>query len=369
MKQKITILLMLCLCIFAGCSSKTNVSPTVMEQKDNLTSSEEKTEKDTRPEWLKDSLQVEAGTKEITVDSLYNGTPDRDIQILSSLSEEQLRTVNGNYQMQVMIEGTEFIVNVSIVDTTAPVIDGLQELVVTLGDNILYMDGVSATDNSGESIEVTVNKANVQSNVAGVYTITYSAVDSSGNSTSCERILKIEEPVKITEELILSMADAVIQKVTTADMSAWDKAKALWTWCHDNIAYSTSSGDRTSVWTGAYEGLHKQSGDCFAYYATYEVLLTRVGIPNMRVTRINGETNHWWNLVNVGEGWYHCDCSPRNNTLPYKCFMQTDAQLEAYSTLYEKYFPEKPDYYLFDKSLYPERETKEVFDGNMHHKE
>lgn len=53
------------------------------------------------------------------------------------------------------------------------------------------MEGVSVTDNSGETIVVTV-KSNISFGIPGEYTITYTAKDSSGNKVSKKRIIKIK---------------------------------------------------------------------------------------------------------------------------------------------------------------------------------
>ena len=145
-----------------------------------------------------------------------------------------------------------------------------------------------------------------------------------------------------------------MKEVVDENVSKYDNAKELFQWVHSNIRYQHAAGDRSSVWAGAYEGLHDGAGDCYAFYATYSVLLTYAGIDNLCVARVSDSSHHWWNLVNTGEGWYHCDASPRRNGDRYFCFMQTDAQVEAYTRAY----PEKPDYYTFDASLLPERATE-----------
>lgn len=52
------------------------------------------------------------------------------------------------------------------------------------------MEGVSATDNSGEVIDIT-SKSNISFGIPGNYTITYTATDSSGNNVTKNRILTI----------------------------------------------------------------------------------------------------------------------------------------------------------------------------------
>ena len=163
-------------------------------------------------------------------------------------------------------------------------------------------------------------------------------------------------------ELSILLSPCIVFDLITEDMSKWDTCYTLWNWCRTKIKYAYSAGDRSTIYAGAYEGLHDRSGDCYAYYATFTILLQKCGIETMEVRRVGGTSNHWWNLVNLGDGWYHCDSSPRKAGHTYKCFMQTDDQVQAYT----EYYKEKPNYYVFDKSLYPERETTIIYDGNMY---
>lgn len=88
-------------------------------------------------------------------------------------------------------------------------------------------------------------------------------------------------------------------------------------------------------------------GDCYTYYAVATVLLDRLGIPNMKVERI--DSTHYWCLVDAGDGWYHFDCSPRRIGHYVDTCLVPDSVLERYSR------EEIEGYYDFDPSLYPER--------------
>lgn len=245
-------------------------------------------------------------------------------------------------------------------DTTAPVIEGVTLLSVSLGDSVSYRKGITVSDDSGESIALQIDNSAVVLDEIGTYPVIYSAKDSSGNEARVETTLSVLEPSGIDVAYVISLADQLIAEQTTEDMSLWDKAYTLWDWCSKKIKYTYSSGNRSSTYAGAYEGLHDRKGDCYAFFATYSVLLDRLGVENLCVARVGGQSNHWWNLVNLGDGWYHCDPSPRNKTHRYQCFMQTDAQLMEYQNFYAAH----PGYYNFDASLYPDRETTPVFEGN-----
>ena len=80
---------------------------------------------------------------------------------------------------------------VNVLDTTAPVI-------TLIGDNPMNIEvggtftdpGASATDNYDTEISVTVS-GTVDNNTVGIYTLTYTATDSSGNTTTATRIVNI----------------------------------------------------------------------------------------------------------------------------------------------------------------------------------
>ena len=62
-------------------------------------------------------------------------------------------------------------------------------------------------------------------------------------------------------------------------------------------------------------------------------------------------SSHYWSLINLGDGWYHVDCTPRRNVGYF--FMNTDAELEAYSV-------QNRNSHIFDSSLYPPRATESL---------
>ncbi|MBO5177231.1 MAG: transglutaminase domain-containing protein [Lachnospiraceae bacterium] len=246
-----------------------------------------------------------------------------------------------------------------IPDTTAPVIDGLSDKEIYVGETVSYKKGVSVSDDTDTNVELEIDASAVDLDTAGVYQVVYKATDAAGNVV----VETINITVKIMDQKeaeVNKLADELIAELITEDMSKWDTCYKLWNWCRTKIKYAYSAGDRSTIYAGAYEGLHDRSGDCYAYYATFTILLQKCGIETLEVRRVGGESNHWWNLVNLGDGWYHCDSSPRKAGHTYKCFMQTDAQIQEY----EDFYKEKPNYYTFDKSLYPERETTIIYNGN-----
>lgn len=306
------------------------------------------------------SFCIEAGT-ELGIPDFFvslEDIPEEEgiFTIDRELTEEELRQTGAVYELPVSYDGQELTITVEIIDTTPPVIEGAKNIEVFAGDTISYKKGIELSDNAAGEVSLSVENDEVDLNTPGNYPVRYVATDSSGNSSVSEITVFVREhsdKEKITDEL----AEALIQELTTETMSDWDKCYKLWNWCRTKISYSYSAGDRSSVYAGAYEGLHNRSGDCYVYYATFTLLLQKCGIETMEIRRTGGKSDHWWNLVNLGDGWYHCDSSPRKKGDKYRCFMQTDAQVQAYTDAH----PEHPNYYTFDETLYPERATEIVY--------
>lgn len=305
------------------------------------------------------SIKVEAGTTIDVLDFFSSETEqviETEVTVERELTEQELRQAGASYEVPVTYKGQTVTVTVEIEDTTPPVIGGAEDITVIAGEQISYKKGIELTDNADGEITLTVEKDAVNLEKEGEYPVRYVAEDASGNVTEKEITVFVKE-LSDKEAKVSELADALIEELITEDMSKWDTCYKLWNWCRTKIKYAYSKGDRSSVYAGAYEGLNNRSGDCYAYYATFTILLEKCGIETMEVRRTGGTSDHWWNLVNLGDGWYHCDSSPRKKGDSYRCFMQTDAQVQAYTESYT----ERPNYYTFDETLLPERETKIVY--------
>ena len=150
------------------------------------------------------------------------------------------------------------------------------------------------------------------------------------------------------EELDALVSD-VLEEIIRDGMTRLEQARAVFDYTHDHIAY-TGQSDKSDWKTGAYAGLTTGKGDCFTYYAVSRALLTALEIDNLEVERVGGETRHYWNLVNCGDGWYHFDACPRSSKLPpFLSFMFTDQQAADFTAEAGR------NYYDFDGSLLPER--------------
>lgn len=229
------------------------------------------------------------------------------------------------------------------VDKTAPVIKGVKSQTVFIGATIAYRKGVTVTDNRDEKLDLQVDSSAVNLRKTGTYTVIYTATDAAGNTARKKAtILVVEKTANAIDPAVLDqMADDVLARIIKPGMSKREKANAIYWWTKRHIGYVNHS-DKSSWINAAYQGIKTGRGDCFNYFATAKILLTRAGIQNMDIVKLNG--GHYWNLVNLGEGWYHFDTTPRKAGGEF--FMLTDAEITAYSVKHN-------NSHIWDHSKYP----------------
>ncbi len=227
-------------------------------------------------------------------------------------------------------------------DTEAPVISGVTELNVTIGNSISYKKNVTVTDNCTEGLTFTVDNSSVNLNAEGIYPITYIARDLAGNETTVSTNV-IVKPRIYTESEVYALADSVLARIITPEMTQLEKVQAIYDYNMKHISYISHS-EKGNWLRAAYEGFVDGKGDCYVYASTAKALLIRAGIMNMDIVKIPAKTNHYWNLVNLGEGWYHFDTTPRKDHPTI--FIWNEEQLMDYSDSHN-------GTHNYDHSLYP----------------
>lgn len=242
-------------------------------------------------------------------------------------------------------------------DVEPPKIYGAKKVTGYIGQPVSYKKGVYAEDNKDGEVPITVDSSQVNLKVAGEYPVFYSAVDSSGNKTEVEMTITMMEQT-VTREELDKEADEILAKIITEEMTILEKAWAVYKYVNTHVAY-TGVSDKSDWMKEAMNGIKKGVGDCFTYYAISNLLLDKIGVQALSVQRasIGDETNHYWHMVNYGEGWYHFDACPHN---PYFCsFMLTTEETDAFS----KRVGKNNYYYRYDKEKYPvsaEKPTEDI---------
>ena len=228
-------------------------------------------------------------------------------------------------------------------DTEPPVFESAPDKYVAKGDSISYKTGVTVTDNSGGEVTLDVDSSGVDLNKEGIYSAAYTATDPSGNQAT----QKIKVVVgKVSEQEVERLCDDIFANILKDSMDQKQKARAIYNWIRYNVSY-IRTGSETTVVLGAYDAFKKGRGDCYTFYAAAEFMLTRAGIDNKPIKRISGTaTRHFWNLINVGTGWYHFDSCPTVDNL--NGFMMTDTFVKEYTKT------RGHNYYDYDKTTVPE---------------
>lgn len=227
-------------------------------------------------------------------------------------------------------------------DTQPPVITGAVDLFAYLGNKINYKSGIKVHDDYAVSPKLTVDSSQVNLNAEGTYPVIYYATDDVGNQSSVTIYVTIKQRV-INEEEVYRLADEVLARIITPGMTPYDKVSAIYDWVRGHVSYINHS-DKGNWVKAAFEGLESRKGDCYVYACTSKALLTRAGIDNRDIEKIPVNTIHYWNLVNIGEGWHHFDATPRKGTKLRFCYM-TDAELMAYSVAHN-------NTHYYDRNVY-----------------
>lgn len=144
--------------------------------------------------------------------------------------------------------------------------------------------------------------------------------------------------------ILYRKTDCSWRLLTHAGMGPREKLNAIYRWVRGHIAYANHS-EKGNWLKGAFEGMYFRKGDCYVYFATTKALLNRAGIANTDIQKLPGYSSmHYWNLVNIGEGWYHYDTCPRTAGGVFNYL--TDAEMMSYSRAHN-------NSHIYDPSLYP----------------
>lgn len=144
------------------------------------------------------------------------------------------------------------------------------------------------------------------------------------------------------ENKVNEKVQEIINSVITSEMSDYEKEKALHDYLVNNCEYDRRLfyGNMPRESYTAYGALIEGKAVCQGYAIAMDKLLKAVGIETMIVvgessSEGNGEyENHAWNLVKLGENYYHVDSTwddpvtvDGSNKLSYSYFNITDEEI------------------------------------------
>ena len=284
---------------------------------------------------------------------------------------EQPKAVLGTNAVRLIVEdakGREYKYETSftlVLDGEPPVMEGVGDLSIYLGESVAYRAGVTVRDNCDGEVVLQVDTSAVHPDRVGSYPVTYTATDRAGNVTRVTVTLYIHE-ARIDSETLYAAIDSVLAQIVTPGMSTEQKARAVHRYVFDHIAYSSTS-DKSDWEREAYSALFVTGrGDCFSYFAACKAFLTRLGIPHMDIQRTPGivDETHFWHLINIGTEdaprWYHFDATHLQDYSYSGCLL-TDAQIDRYNAervasdgVTRNYF------YAYDRAAYPSSATQQL---------
>lgn len=261
---------------------------------------------------VKETSEVDTAVKDNDIDESESGN--------ESSSQEQTSKTNKKHELP-------------------PVIYGVEDKTYYVGEKASYMSDIYALDDTEDEVDVEVDKSQVDTSIAGSYTVYYKAVDSDGNETTEEAIFSfIEEetqPEAVEYSNLDELVSVLLDNITDSSMSMGEKARAVFNYAHGKIGYSVSNYDGYDWENEAYLALKDIEkygyigGDCFTYCSVDLALLQGIGADCIWVDNSGARTgDHSWLLCNVGSGWYHFDSTRMYDK--FECFMLTDAQVQAY---------------------------------------
>lgn len=143
---------------------------------------------------------------------------DRDLNVTVNSSGEVKTSALGTYVVTYTAQDSagnsatiERTVNVVLPpDTIAPMLTLNGESEITLFQNVAYTElGATATDERDGDVNVTI-VGEVDSSTIGIYTITYTATDSAGNSASIQRAVNVVLPPDVTAPVITLNGESAV---------------------------------------------------------------------------------------------------------------------------------------------------------------
>ncbi|MEG0994919.1 MAG: transglutaminase domain-containing protein [Bacilli bacterium] len=143
--------------------------------------------------------------------------------------------------------------------------------------------------------------------------------------------------------------DEIIANIINDKQDTNTKVKAIHDYIINNSKYDSLRADNNEIKyksDKAYGNLIEGYGICGGYADSAYILLSKLGIP---VIKISSE-NHVWNLVNINNNWLHLDLTwddpidinGGKDILEYNFFLITNQELEDINTMQ----------HIYDKKVY-----------------
>ncbi|MGB4439830.1 MAG: transglutaminase domain-containing protein, partial [Sedimentibacter sp.] len=194
--------------------------------------------------------------------------------------------------------------------------------------NIKY---TGSLDNIEETLQNVVDKDSyLDSNIKSVNW------EISGNSSSSNINVEVKYIITAAKRLEADKKiDSILEEIIQPYMNDHEKIKAV----HDYIVLN-GKYDTTLQFYSDYDLITEGTSVCNGYALLTYNMLNKLNIPVKLVTGTGNGQLHRWNMVNLGDYWFHLDTTwddplPDNNTISYDYYMLTEKEILTDHTISE----------------------------------
>ncbi len=144
-----------------------------------------------------------------------------------------------------------------------------------------------------------------------------------------------------TEQETLQMASDLLKSIIKDGMSDYDKEKAVYEWMVTNLKHDSgmllviSTADASS--DSPYGVLKNKKGVCVGFATTFRLLMQMQNIE-CKVVHDSG-LGHSWDIVKLGDHWYHTDIYSDLGSPSYQNFNMSDAMCMNGHSWDQDFFP------------------------------
>jgi len=248
-----------------------------------------------------------------------------------------------------------------VIDREPPVMQGVGDLSVCIGDGISYRGGVTVSDNCFGEVRLEIDSSAVDPTAEGIYPVTYTATDAVGNFVEKSVFVYVYRE-SVNEEMLYALLDPIISAHIPDGASTEAQVRAIYDYVYYSISYDPYS-DKSDWVRAAYEGLRSGEGDCYTYFAISKAFFERLGIENVDIRRTEGivDERHYWSMVNIGSEssprWYHFDATRLSGIQHSGCLL-TDQQVQAYTKQRTDENGVGNYFYVYDSTKYPKSDSQ-----------
>ncbi len=208
-------------------------------------------------------------------------------------------------------------------DTTPPQIIGQERVIGYVGDSPLYKQMVTVSDNEDDNCIIEVNNSGVDINKVGEYKVYFRAKDASGNVSEVFTLTYVVKAREFSRETLMALIGEKAEELgITKEMTKKQQVKKIYAFVNSKNAISfTNESNIPNIDRKNWEidwieeavlTLDSQEGDCYSYYALSKAFFEYFGIKNEGIQRSaasKDEGTHFWNIVEIDEGWYYYDAT------------------------------------------------------------